>query len=447
MNLKNGAHLMWPGVDKINELQNDLEAEKIVCVRRSDNKQVIAVGALACSIESIKKSPKPSGEAVYILHIEGDNLWAIGPKKHLPAKWDRKIEEQREQEQLAKLQKKAKYEEEEEEDTDDLKNFLASRNQNVGSVLDAGKSSKPKQMPKELKADKPEPKAKPSKKDDKADKGKKGGKDEKEDKHKKGDKDDKQKKGGNKDKKKDDKKKDDKKKKDKKKQADSEHDSESASEDQDQDDQEEEEETPKAPRKPPVEEMGDKPEVHEESDDSFDPKNPKKGGKKKPAAKKETKDKDEEPAVSKEAMKEMDERIMEAFLNAVRLSITDKDLPIECGKLWTNHITRCKTSTDEDIDLKLSSYKKIGKFLQTLEKDKVLTYEEASKKNPVPKVTKIDIHHSKITEWVPTISAKDLEKRNQTDEKTSEKKESWKLQIEIVKLFKPDDRVKIFYEE
>ena len=192
--------------------------------------------------------------------------------------------------------------------------------------------------------------------------------------------------------------------------------------------------------------MGDKPEVLDESDDSFDPKNPKKSMKKQPAAKKEKKDKDDEPAVSKEAMKEMDERIMEAFLNAVRIAITDKDLPIECGKLWTS-ITKCKSNAVDDLDLKLSSYKKIGKFLQTLEKDKILTYEEASKKNPVPKVTKIEFHNKKITEWVTTISAKDYEKRTQTEDKGSEKQQSWKVQVEIVKLFKPDDRTKIFFEE
>ena len=68
---------------------------------------------------------------------------------------------------------------------------------------------------------------------------------------------------------------------------------------------------------------------------------------------------------------------MEAFLNAVALKITDTDLPIENANLWHNFILPCKTNI---IDLKQSSYKKLGKFFQFLDKEGMIKYEEANKK-------------------------------------------------------------------
>lgn len=79
--------------------------------------------------------------------------------------------------------------------------------------------------------------------------------------------------------------------------------------------------------------------------------------------------------MSKEEQKKMDQFIMEAFLNAVKISIDFKnDLPIETGKLWLEHIVPCKGPDCDNLDLKLSSYKKIGKFLTTLKKKGLVQY-------------------------------------------------------------------------
>lgn len=400
-----GANLMWPGVADIDQLPADLEADNVVVIRRSDG-TTVAVGALAADVAAVQGG-KQEGVACYVLHIEGDNLWNVGSREHGKAKWDRRQEELKQQETLEKLQKKKERKGEDEEEETDFSQLLTKTG--GGNMLSDLSKGKGKHMPKELKTAKDVGGGKPKGKDtkEKASKGddKKGKKDKDKDA-----KDDKAKKGG---------------KKGKKGQ-----DSESESE----------------------EEAEQAPEPAVEDDDSEDWKNAKKGK----GAKKETKeakdgakgeDKDE-GGVTKEQMREMDEKIMEAFLNATKISITDKDLPIECGKLWTNFIIKCKGSDSDDLDFKLSSHKKIGKFLQVLNKDKILTYEEASKKNPVPKVTKIDFSHKKIEDWAPTITAKQLEQRNsKDDDEKGSNKDSWRVQVEITKLFKPHDSIKRFVDE
>lgn len=75
------------------------------------------------------------------------------------------------------------------------------------------------------------------------------------------------------------------------------------------------------------------------------------------------------PQISKEDLKKMDEAIMESFLNAVKISIDFRnDIPIEPGKLWLEHMVPCRGPDFDTIDLKLSSYKKMGKFVTTLRK-------------------------------------------------------------------------------
>lgn len=416
--LLKGANLMWPGVADIEELPADLEADSVVVVRKEDGVPV-AVGALAEDVEKVQNG-KQEGVACYILHLEGDSLWNAGSKQHGEVKWDRKTQEEEEKKLLEKAQKKKERKGDEEEEEIDYSQLLGKTGGGGGIISDMGKG-KAKQMPKELKTGKDTGGPKPKGKEEKATKDK-GGKGEKDDKKGKKDKDHKDAKD------KDDKDKGKGKggKKGNKKAKESESESEEEA-------------------KPTKEVVP----AHESEEDSEDWKNEKKG---KAPKKKETKDakqedKDDE-GVTKEQMKEMDEKIMEAFLNATKIAITDKDLPIECGKLWTNFIIKCKGSDHDDLDFKLSSYKKIGKFLQVLNKDKILTYEEASKKNPVPKVTKIDFSHKKIEDWEPTVTAKQLEQRNsKDDDEKGSAKDSWRVQIEVVKQFKPNDAVKRFVEE
>jgi hypothetical protein len=200
-------------------------------------------------------------------------------------------------------------------------------------------------------------------------------------------------------------------------------------------------------------EEGEEAELPEEgSDEESEGMTEKKGGKgkkdkKKKGGEEKAEEKKEEKVLSKEEIKEMDDKLMEAFLNACKVSITEKDLPLEPGKLWAGHMLKCRADEASEIDFKDSSYKKIGKFLQVLAKDKVITYEEASKKNPAPKISKIDFSCSKIENWQETVSHKELEERlrREDDEKDSEK-DNWKVDIKIVRMFKPSEPVKQFLD-
>lgn len=58
----------------------------------------------------------------------------------------------------------------------------------------------------------------------------------------------------------------------------------------------------------------------------------------------------------------MDDYIMNAFLTALKLSIEDKDLPMDASVFKENHFNRSVPEGIE-INFKNSSYKKIGKFL------------------------------------------------------------------------------------
>jgi hypothetical protein len=54
---------------------------------------------------------------------------------------------------------------------------------------------------------------------------------------------------------------------------------------------------------------------------------------------------------------------MEAFLNAVYISDAQKELPIDGSNFYQNHMLLCKRENVQ-LDMKNSTFKKIGKFFQ-----------------------------------------------------------------------------------
>ncbi len=78
----------------------------------------------------------------------------------------------------------------------------------------------------------------------------------------------------------------------------------------------------------------------------------------------------------------MDEYINEAFMNAIKVGIKDKNLPIETQTFYTNYMCLYKKGNIE-LDFKNSSFGKIGKFMQLKAKDELIEYEE-SKKGALP---------------------------------------------------------------
>ena len=71
---------------------------------------------------------------------------------------------------------------------------------------------------------------------------------------------------------------------------------------------------------------------------------------------------------------DMDARILEAFYRSLLESVQDTDLPLEPSDYMKNHFA--EYSCDEfRLDLRKSSFKKIGKLLDQAGKDGTIDYE------------------------------------------------------------------------
>jgi len=69
----------------------------------------------------------------------------------------------------------------------------------------------------------------------------------------------------------------------------------------------------------------------------------------------------------------MDPRIVEAFFRSILESVKDSELPMEPSDFLKNHLGQY--SADEfKLNLKFSSYKKIGKLLEQMDKQDIISY-------------------------------------------------------------------------
>ena len=72
-------------------------------------------------------------------------------------------------------------------------------------------------------------------------------------------------------------------------------------------------------------------------------------------------------------VEDMDARILEAFYRSLLESVLDKDLPLEPSDYMKNHFA--EYSCDEfRLDLRKSSFKKIGKLLEQAGRDGTIDY-------------------------------------------------------------------------
>lgn len=405
--LAGGANLMWTGVKNPNGL-GDFKKDDVRYIKTAENK-IIAVGAMACSSQELAEKGA-QGTAMFILHVIDDKLWTAGPKTVLPAliaeaKKDapaqkaadkssgkeevkaeetagKKSKQEKEKEpEKKKEESESSEEEEEEEEEDHGADDLA---QYFGGMIKkkpaAGGQSKPAQ---------PKPKAAAPKKtvakkaDDDFD-------DDEDDRKKKG-------KKGAKGAKKDDfeeTKKDNKKgKKGGKKQKESEE------EDEEDEDEEEEQEEKKTNE-------------------------PKQGG------------------GQHIPTKIVDEYVMEAFLTALKISVDDSDLPLAAADLYSKHMVPCKRE-GISIDLKNSSYQKMGKFLQSMAKLGIIEFKE-SKKGAAPQITKVNRTHSKLADFEPVVS-KSSKKDNKEDEQGDDD-DRWP-KVDIIEVFKVKEQILKFFPE
>lgn len=148
---------------------------------------------------------------------------------------------------------------------------------------------------------------------------------------------------------------------------------------------------------------------------------------------------DEEEKVSPEVM---DEYLMEAFLTALKISLDEKELPLDGGEFYSNHVLPCKRE-GVYIDIKGTTYKKLGKFLQSMAKLGIVDFKEV-KKGGTPQITKVHKTHAKLATFEPVVqkAAKKEVKEQEVAEEDKwpkvEIKELFKVRPQLFQLF-PDD--------
>ncbi len=190
------------------------------------------------------------------------------------------------------------------------------------------------------------------------------------------------------------------------------------------------------------------------------PKKGQKGKKGKKAQESESEDEDEEEEEEQEEEKKVDtgkggakggaaiptkimeEYLMEAFLTALKVSLDEKDLPIDGQEFFSKHMNPCRRE-GVNLDLKNTSYQKMGKFLQAMSKTSIIEFKE-SKKGANPQITKINRHHPKLADFEPVVAKSSKKDKEEEEEETEE--ERWpKVQIQEVCKVKP--QIAVFFPE
>ena len=82
----------------------------------------------------------------------------------------------------------------------------------------------------------------------------------------------------------------------------------------------------------------------------------------------------------KVSVEDMDVRVIEAFHRSLLESVQDKDLPMEPSDYMKKHFAEY-SCTEFRLDLRLSSFKKIGKLLEQAARDGTIDYEMAKLKD------------------------------------------------------------------
>jgi len=95
--------------------------------------------------------------------------------------------------------------------------------------------------------------------------------------------------------------------------------------------------------------------------------------------------------------KEMDDTLVECFLQAAKTRVKDRDLPIMGTSFYGKHMRTCR-QVGTSCDVKDSSYFGFKDFAKQLEVDGLITLNPMSAD---PQITKIHRDHWELREWEP----------------------------------------------
>ena len=99
----------------------------------------------------------------------------------------------------------------------------------------------------------------------------------------------------------------------------------------------------------------------------------------------------------------MDEYFKESFLNAIKLTKIEQELPIDSGRFFMDFMLLARPEGVK-LEVKESSYKKIGKFFEEMAKKKLIEYKHPKdRKAQGAQITKIFWENEDLKNHVPTI--------------------------------------------
>ena len=154
-------------------------------------------------------------------------------------------------------------------------------------------------------------------------------------------------------------------------------------------------------------------------------------------------DEKEEKGVNNISKEEIDENLDIIFLTLCKLHLQNEKFPMDPGKLYHDFMKPLSEEIHRDINIKLSSYKKVNEYFKYLSKEKnLITFTKAKGQNN-DYITKINFENDIIKNFKPRISKLKFLSKNKNNENnqaenillTTEKK------IEIKTLYKPNQKL------
>ena len=106
----------------------------------------------------------------------------------------------------------------------------------------------------------------------------------------------------------------------------------------------------------------------------------------------------------------MDARIIEAFYRCLLESVKDEEMPIEPSDLQKDHLNLYIAHEGYKLDLRLSSFKRIGKLLEIMHKKSIIEYVDVKGVNH-KLVTKVNRANEEIKNYQMKYSLKKVKKQ------------------------------------
>ena len=162
--------------------------------------------------------------------------------------------------------------------------------------------------------------------------------------------------------------------------------------------------------------------------------------------KEDDKEENEENNITKE---EIDENLDIIFLTLCKLHLHNEKFPMDPGKLYHDFMKPLSEQIHKNINIKLSSYKKVNEYFKYLSKEKnLITFSKAKGQNN-DYITKINFDNELIKNFKPRVSKlKFLSKKNNPENNPSENiLLTTEKKIEIKTLYKPNQKLHILFSK